>query len=116
MEFWYSFLAENLNQDKSQVFFRYTMNGRSWGHFVHPVPFDKKAQSCYKLSFSMSVSQEEIPYQLFSKDFSIGIEKYSNGMVLITNPGIYQVSAMLSDNTRLRIKKNSDLYAYTYNG
>ena len=37
-------------------------------------------------------------------------------MVLITDPGIYQVSAMLSNDVRLRIKKNSDLYAHTFGG
>ena len=33
-------------------------------------------------------------FQFYPKDFSIGIEKYSKGMVLITDPGIYQVSAI----------------------
>ena len=55
-------------------------------------------------------------FQFYPKDFSIGIEKYSKGMVLITDPGIYQVSAMLSNDVRLRIKKNSDLYAHTFGG
>ena len=50
------------DQSKKPVFFRYSMNAKAWNTVVHPVPFD-------------------IP------NFYQGIDNYSNGIVLITEPG-----------------------------
>jgi len=85
------FLAETTNLSHKPVFLRYKMNQKDWSHSIHPVPFD-------------------------IKDFNDGIENYSNGMVLITEPGYYQVTAMLSNEVNFRIKKNSYLHAHTYSG
>ena len=72
------------------VICRYKMDSRDWSETMHPVPYD-------------------------IEDFCEGIGNYSRGMVIIAQPGFYQVNAMLG-NVRVRILKNSGLYAHDYNG
>ena len=72
-QYWFFFRnctgsAQMTNQSKKPVFFRYSMNARAWNTEVHPVPFD-------------------IP------NFYQGIDNYSNGMVLITEPG-FRIDAL----------------------
>ena len=64
----FTVLAQTTNQSKKPVFFRYSMGARDWSNWVHPVPYD-------------------------IKNFNQGIENYSNGMVLITEPG-FQIDAL----------------------
>ena len=60
--------AQTTNQSKKPVFFRYSMGARDWNNWVHSVPYD-------------------------IKNFNQGIENYSNGMVLITEPG-FRIDAL----------------------
>ena len=50
------------NRSEKPVFFRYKMDEIDLNGSIHPVPFD-------------------------IKDLNQGIENYSNGMILITEPG-----------------------------
>lgn len=70
---------------------RYKMGAKDWSQSgLHPVPYDVQ-------------------------DFCEGIGNYHNGMMIISEPGYYQVNAMLGD-VNLRIRKNSEFYSHGFGG
>ena len=71
------------------------------------------------LSKTVSVIRNNfISYDI--RDFCEGIGNYSNGMMIIAEPGYYQVTASLvnpDDTVRIRIRKNSECcYSHSYSG
>ena len=79
----------------NKVICRYRMHGKDWTAAMHPIPYD-------------------------IRDFCEGIGNYSNGMMIIAEPGYYQVTASLAnrdDIGRIRIRKNSECcYSHSYGG
>ena len=80
---------------QNKVICRYRMHGKDWTAAMHPIPYD-------------------------IRDFCEGIGNYSNGMMIIAEPGYYQVTASLAnrdDIGRIRIRKNSECcYSHSYGG
>ena len=80
---------------QNKVICRYRMHGKDWTAAMHPIPYD-------------------------IRDFCEGIGNYSNGMMIIAEPGYYQVTASLAnrdDTGRIRIRKNSECcYSHSYSG
>ena len=80
---------------QNTVICRYRMGGKDWTAAMHPIPYD-------------------------IRDFCEGIGNYSNGMMIIAEPGYYQVTASLAnpdDTVRIRIRKNSECcYSHSYSG
>ena len=79
----------------NHVICRYKTGGKDWSAAMHPFPYD-------------------------IRDFCEGIGKYSNGMIIISEPGYYQVTASLAvrDNqVQIRIRKNSECcWSRSYSG
>ena len=80
---------------QNPVIGRYRTGGKDWTAAMHPFPYD-------------------------ILDFCEGIGKYSNGMMIISDPGYYQVTASLAvrDNqVEIRVRKNSECcWTRSYSG